>query len=543
MFKFVQISLVSIIFLFSPVLGSIAHAKSLRLASSSEFVSFDPHLAYDFLSYDIISQICGNLVALSGDGTVTVPETAETMEFENDGQTIVFKLRPEERFHDGTPVRAADVIHSLNRVTNPEFNSPGANMFAMILGFDEYQNGSTETLAGVKALDEHTVQINLKRPSRSFILALATNFGCILPKTTPFQEIDIDHPISNGLFKFESFSNDGVLRLSNTYARPQKYFTSSIDEIIVDSNIVADDVLSGFSLGDYNAIYHGEDWGRISSMGAASMKVSYDDLPNASTNTTYLSLNTQSEPFNDVKLRQAVNFAIDRAKLVEILSTTATQTSQIPPPSFLEFVENKDKYPYSPERARELIAQSNYKDGLDVEIFSVDSRIHKTLIHSIVEDLQEVNIHATTYFGTHEKILEAADTDAPGRIIFSDGLGWTADYADASNFYFPVLSPNAIKESGWNWPRYDNPRIEEMAIAADKIIDPDELDKHTEAWKQIFDQIEDDAPWVPLYNRKSHLIVQRSLFSEETSDNSNSVAALNAQLSSSYILKLVVDTE
>lgn len=496
-------------------------AKEIHMASRSEFISFDPHMGYDELSYSSLNAICNHLVTIKNSKTYDyIPDFSESFYYSNNNKTITFNLVQDHYFHDGRHVTADDVVASLNRVTSPILNSPGSAFFSMIVGYDDYKSFKTSKLSGVKKIDKYTIQIDITRPSESFMHALTTNFGCILPWDTPLNLIT--DPIGSGPFKLLGINNKGQVHFKRADKQLQKYIFSNITDFFIHLKVSSEDAIIGFENGTYDII--GDDLPWVLTY-PPELRNLNDKTPSIeSINTTYLSLNTQIYPFNNIYLRQAMNFAINRNKIIKEMVSISKATTQIIPPSFPEYVPMKEKYYYSPKRARELIKIAGISDEFNIELYAVDSDLNKKLIQSIIKDLEAINIHVTPYFFSHKAILKIASDPKNGQVIFSEGLGWTADYLDASNFYFPLFSKEARKNKGWNWSQYINEELELEAIAADSLVGHDNNTRVT-AWKKVFDKIEDEAPWVPLYNRGTMYTFSNSII-----DNNLSLTLKNREI-------------
>lgn len=486
-------------------------AKTLRVASTSVYQSLDPMISYDWLGYQTFAHVCANIVSLKiqGHGITHQLDVATTLTYKNNHKTLVFTLAKGRKFHDGSEITAYDVEFSLNRVTNPALHSPGANFFKNIVGYSEYREGRSNKLSGIKVISKYLIEIDLTRPSHSFLFSLATNFGCILPQNTTMQPITKPF-ISSGPYHFSSLKNN-VLLLERFKDYKYKFLISQYDSIKIKTSVSSDDVLTGYANKEYDIIIDGLTWTTIDNF--SLKRNSNKKKENFSHGTTYLTMNTQFPPFNDKRVRKAVNYAINRDKLIDIMAGAATKTTHIPPPSFEEFHRLPNIYDYSPKKAKELLSKvrKNNKSVIKANLYAIDTKLYRKLVQSIITDLQKVGIFITPYFSSHEKVLEVAGNKDSTGMIFSDGLGWIADYPEISNLYFPILSPTAITKGGWNWSQYNNTIIETMALKADALVGEDNATERSSLWVSVFSRIEDDAPWAPLYNRRVANVISPSL--------------------------------
>jgi ABC-type transport system substrate-binding protein len=506
----------------------------ISVISSQEYVTFDPYLGYDWLTYISLTGVCANLTAMK-QGLHVAYDLATDIEYQNNNSSIIFKLDDSRKFHNGQSITARDVVYSFNRLLSPTLQSPGAGMFHMVKGFDDYTNGITDSISGIKAISDHSVRIDLSWPSNSFFYALTTNFGCILPYGHNPHNLEI--PISGGPLKIDRYDQEaGSLYLSSFVTEPSVY-KKEYEEIIIRSNLMAKEVLALYANGEVDVVLDGLEWYAISSENSFIKKEGSNDKKARKTKLspalTYMALNTRLPPFDNVKVRQAVNYAVDRDKLTQILQNAATSTSQIIPPLFAEHDENISQNIYDPKKARELL------EGLELpiraELYAVDEKVYRELVYSIVEDLRQIGIIIMPKYGNHDQIVEVGVNPEQGQIIFSEGLGWFPDYLDVSNFYFPLLSATAIEGSGWNWSAFDNPDVEKLANKADRLVGDSNIGQRRKLWQQVFQTIQTEAPMIPLYNRLDWIFIASRIDGEDPlSSNMLSFKTLKPKLQSEY---------
>jgi ABC-type transport system substrate-binding protein len=203
----------------------------------------------------------------------------------------------------------------------------------------------------------------------------------------------------------------------------------------------------------------------------------------------------------------AVNYAIDRNKLSEILVGAAEPTSQAMPPAFPEYDKSIPKNIYDLDHVSKLL--EGFDLPLHVELYAVDEYIYREVVYSIAEDLRRVGIVVTPRYGNHQQIEAIGRDPSKGQIVFSDGLGWSPDFIDPANIYFPLLSRTAIGTSGWNWSAYNNPSLDSLAHQAERKFGPDQSKERAKLWEQVFGWVNKDAPIIPLYNRSDKRLWSR----------------------------------
>ena len=215
-------------------------------------------------------------------------------------------------------------------------------------------------------------------------------------------------------------------------------------------------------------------------------------------NTNYMTMNFNIKPFDDIRVRRAVNMAINKQRLVQVLNNRGTVTGQILPPAMGGFDAKYRGYPYDPDKAKALLKEAGQGDGFTTELYFQNVDPWPRMAQSIQQDLAAIGIKAelrgldlAAFIGTASKLDGAPMTVTE----------WYADFPDPSNFYAPILSCGAAVEGGYNWSFYCNKDIEARARSADAITDPARAQERLDTWRDIMaDIMDNDAAWVPLFN-------------------------------------------
>ncbi len=504
-------------------------ARQIDIYSVNEIITLDPAITYDWLGYSLVSEVCGYLLREkrndSGEYSPNL-DGAASYTIENQNKSYHFTLRDDLYFHNGRKVVAEDVVYSINRSVDPQIQSPGATFFEVIKGYDEVRSGLSKTLEGVKALDDRTVVFDLKRPSVAFLHILTTNFACIIAKESVDSGEITYKPISFGPLKIDNdYRADKTVHLSPAKMSLKHYkFMIKFDRLVITTGKDLFESLAAFSVGEINLIYDPIPWGVLNMFrkdtGLEELLIKAEHAA-----TTYLALNSNIPPLDNANVRRAINLAVDRTVLDQALGEDATATRQILPPSFSAYDREHSYDDYDPEKARRLLKQEGFSEGIETDIYAVNFEGFDVVVEHIQTLLTAVGIHARIHYGTNKEILEIAGDPNNGAIIFSDGLAWIADYYDESNFYFPLFSQGAAEPGGWNWSFYINPELDELATQADTLVGEENRQRHASAWREIFKQMMQDTPWVPLYNRTPVY-----LFSKDLQDEFDLIKALFRQV-------------
>ena len=162
-------------------LSDVPQGGTMTVTYQEDVATLDPAIGYDWQNWSMIKSLFDGLMGYEPGTTELRNELAESHEVSEDGMVHTFTLKDDIFFHNGREIMAEDVKYSLDRVTNPETQSPGAGFFGMIEGFDAWNSGEGEGLSGVEVMDDKTVQITLSRPDATFGHVMALNFASIVP--------------------------------------------------------------------------------------------------------------------------------------------------------------------------------------------------------------------------------------------------------------------------------------------------------------------------------------------------------------------------
>ena len=465
--------------------------------------TLDPHVTTDATSARIIVEVFGGLVTIDPDLDI-VPDLAETWDVSGDGTVYTFRLRPDAKFHDGKPVTARDVQWSLERATNPLTESPVVDQYlGDIVGVKEKLAGDATTISGVRVIDEHTIEIKIDQAKSYFLAKLTYPTGFVLDRENVeanprnwFRE-----PNGTGPFRLQEYRVGEILvlgRNENFHLGPPK-----LEEV--------EFILSG---GTSMLMYENDEI-HVAGVGLADLD-RLDDPSNelypqlktapASFSVNYIGLNVNEPPLDDVNVRRALNFAIDKQEIASIvLGDLVKPADGILPPNFPGYDEAVRGYEYDPVKARQLLEESKYGNDLDnippITITTPGSfGANVSLDMEVILQMWERNLGITAEFQQTEFATFLKDLHK-GRFQMFD-IGWIADYPDPENFLDILFH----SESTNNHTHYSNPEVDELLMKA--RVETDEQVRY-DLYNQAEQMIIDDAPWVPLwFDGESKLLVK-----------------------------------
>jgi peptide/nickel transport system substrate-binding protein len=438
--------------LLSLVLGlGLAAAQTLVFGQSGLPITLDT--GQDGNSLTPSYQILENLVFFTPGTGDLEPGLATDWEANEDATVWTFNLRQGVSFHDGTPLNAEAVVFNLERwndTTNDyRFDKPFVPWTWIFGGFDE-----ESVLESARAVDETTVELTL-RDSVSFLPAMLASsyFGLHSPEAVREGGEDYGGPaagtVGTGPFRFVEWIDGDRVAL----ARYEDYW--------------------GESAGVEQLVFLGveDPTARLAQLLAGNLDIAVnlasDDLPQvegsadlevvtveANLNVGYLAFHQANSPFDDLRVRQAVAYAIDRDAIVEAFyAGLGARASQFVPPALWGRADLDDEYPYDPERAQELLAEAGYEDGFDTELWYMPvSRPYypapEPIATTMASYLAEVGINAELRSEEWGTYLERYNTGAYPMYM----LGWSADFADPDNFLYTFFGPSAPEQFGWDSP-------------------------------------------------------------------------------------------
>jgi ABC-type transport system substrate-binding protein len=216
--------------------------------------------------------------------------------------------------------------------------------------------------------------------------------------------------------------------------------------------------------------------------------------------TVYVTLNTQMKPLDDVRVRKAINMAINKDRIIQLINGRAIAANQPLPSRIPGYAEDYKGYPYDPDGAKALLKEAGLEGGFETELYSTNVDPNPRIAQAIQQDLSAIGIKASIKALDQGNVIAAGGTPNTAPMIWSGGMAWIADFPDPSDFYGPILGCGGAVQGGWNWAWYCNKDREAEAKEADSIIDPAKQDERFAKWKDIFVKIMDDAPWVPVFD-------------------------------------------
>lgn len=463
--------------------------SALVFGRGSDSVHLDPSMATDGESFMVTKNIEETLVNFSykkQNTDIVKTGLAKTWKISKDGLTYTFTLRKGIKFSDGTKFDASAVVYNFKRWKNS--TSKQFPYYPSMFG----GYGSKSVIKSVKATGDYTVQFTLAKPLAPFLKDLAMSpFAIGSPTAIKKEGKNYDkHPVGTGPFVFKQWKPNNTITITknkNYWKKGLPKLNTVIYKVISDNHAR----LTALQNGDID-LMEGLNPNDISSVKSNNkLQVFY----RPSMNIGYLGLTATRKPFNNVKVRQAMNYAINKKAIVKAFySPKAKVATSAIPHSFPSYDGNLKPYKYDPQKAKQLLKEAGYPNGFKMELWAMPvPRPYmpdgKKIATAMQADLKKVGITAkiVSYdWGTYIDKTSKGEADA-----FL--LGWTSDNGDADNILYTLLSTNAIGSN--NFTQYSNKKLDKVLNEARKTTDQS---KRNQLYKKAQKIVNQNPPWVPL---------------------------------------------
>jgi ABC-type transport system substrate-binding protein len=469
-----------------------------------DVATLDPAIGYDWQNWSMIKSLFDGLMDYDPGTTDLRPGLAESYTISDDGMVFTFEMRNGVQFHNGREMTAEDVVYSFNRVTNPTTQSPGAGFFWSIKGYDAMASGEADALEGVTVEGPGTVRIELSRPDATFLHVMALNFASVVPREAVEAAGDDfgKNPVGTGAFSLAEWTIGQrlVFAKNETYWRNGIPYLDQITFEVGQEPIVA---LLRLQNGEVDVPGDGIPPAKFQEvMGdpAQAERV----VEGGQLHTGYITLNTQMPPFDNADVRRAVNMAINKDRIIQIINGRAIAATQPLPPTMPGYTEGYEGYAFDPEAAKAMLAKAGFAEGFETELYVMNTDPNPRIAQAIQQDLAGIGITAGIKSLAQASVIAAGGEADQAPMIWSGGMAWIADFPDAANFYGPILGCSGAIQGGWNWSWYCNEALDEKSASADAIVDPARAGERLEMWSEIYMTIMEDAPWVPVFNEQRY---------------------------------------
>ena len=468
--------------------------------------TLDPARATSASEIMLIQQIYEGLTAFDQYLNI-VPALARYWEISSDGKTYTFELRPNARFHNGEPVTAEDCVYSFQRLLTPGLNETNYHYFTRIVGAEEFRAGRANTVAGLEAIDERTFQIRFTTPFVPALSVLSMYSSKILPKKELLAKGDdfFQAPIGTGPFQFSHWIGE-----EEDPAIP--FFQGVPQGIRLDANAHYFEGRPKLDAVIFRAIWNApkakEEKPLNELVDCIEAPIDeYYDWVRVETDKllalNYYILPSRVPPYNDARVRRAINFALDKRSLLDASRFTAgtPAATGIVPPGIPGFFPMGAAYGHNMEKSVRLLAEAGYPEGqglppLEVIVFGRDP-LSEARQNCVAACMSRIGVDVKPF--NVKRVLALDDAAIRDRPVLLYN-GWVADFPDPDNFLRVLFhSTSPMNRSGYSNPEVD--RLLDLAWSETSYKERNDI------YRRIEKMILHDSPIVPLdYDRSRFLV-------------------------------------
>ena len=470
---------------------TVTYASEIVIGTTDKVTDLDPANAYDFFTWEVLSNIMDGLVEYKPGTDQLVPAIAESWEVKDNGTVWVFYLKKNVKFCDGTPLTAQDVVRSIKRVMTIQGDPSW-----LVVDFVE----------DVKAVDDYTVEFKLKKPVGYFLALVATPPYFPVHPSYPDNEIASDATWGGaGPYCIKEFKRDQYIVLeANPYYYGEKpktpkiiirFYKDAATLRLALENKEIDIAWRTLRPNDYQELAQNPDLQVVEVPGSF---------------IRYIVVNVQMEPTDNVLVRRAIAAAIDRNQLAQVvfMGTMEPLYSLVPKGLWSHVDVFKEKYgDGNIELAKQLLAQAGYSEQNKLHLVLWYTPTHYGDTEADLAQLIKQQLEATGMITVEIKSSEWAtyvDQLRKGQMMLSL-LGWYPDYIDPDNFLTPFLRTGSNK---WTGSGYSNPQVDQLLDEAQVAGDQATREQ---LYKQVQEILAEDCPIIPLLQGKLYVVAWKNV--------------------------------
>lgn len=465
--------------------GAAEAKNEITVAVASTFTTMDPWNATDTLSQAVAKSFYEGLFKFDREMNV-IPSLAESAESSPDGMQHVVHLRRGVKFHDGTTFTAEAVKANFDRIT-----TPGSTLKRFFL---------FENVASLKVLDPYTVRFTLKRPNSAFINRLAhPSAVMICPKSLSEKEVSIAfHPCGTGPFVMKNYNPSDVLRVEKN----PNYWRAGYPKLdaitwrpVVENSTRVAMALTGEA--DYAFPLPSEQVKMVKDKGTLRVDVTPSIM------LRFVEMNLTKPVFKDVRVRQALNYAVNKEALVKVAFAGYADVAEGIAPLSVDYAVKLGPWPYDPQKAKALLKEAGYPNGFEVELWSgynhtTASKIIQFLQQQLAQVGVKSNIRALEA-GQRTALVESVPTpDKSQHDLYY--IGWSSSTGELDYAIRPLLASENMPPVGSNEAYYKSEKVDRLIQEGLATTD---RTKKAAIYKEMQEQLWADMPWIPLVTEKN----------------------------------------
>lgn len=476
--------------------GLLAGYLYLRLTSNP--TTLDPALITDVMGGGIAAKLFNGLVRFNENLDI-VPDIARSWTLSPDQLTYTFRLRHDIRFSNGRKITAHDVRYSFERVLTPGTKAPWTWVLDKIEGAEDFMQGRTTKISGLRVKDDFTLVLKLEKQFGPFLSLLAMHTAYVVPREE-VQRLGQDfgiQPIGSGPYIVSEWKHGQYLNL----AARDDYFEGRPKLNGIFYRIIPEDLTAVVEF----------ETGRLDVLQIPSSEYKrYTTDPQwrdlvygkPGLNSYYLGLNCTRPPFNDLRVRKAVNMAVDRQHILNTIFEKRGVLASGPIPPGLwknNTLFRRAGYQYDPDKAQSLIREAGAW-GTRIKIYITSDPEVLDIVEVIQNYLGKAGLKADIIQLDWSAFKHAVNEGEPDAFW----LSWWADYPDPENFLFPLFHSGSVGSSG-NRTRCLDPELDRLIETAQKTMN--ERQRYL-LYRDAEERIVKNAPWVFMWHRGDYFVIQ-----------------------------------
>ena len=458
-----------------------ARNGTIRVALPSNPDVLDPALTVDGNSAVVMSNIMEGLLGIKQHTGEIIPVLAKSWEAKQNGKVFIFHLRQGVKFHDGTKFDAEAVKFNMERQMPPNKTEdmPSADQIY----------GNVEE---VEVLGEYEVKVTLNSPDVTFLTGLAQMPGGPMVSPEALKENPDEfkkNPVGTGPFQFVEWVPDQYVRLKafEDYWGGEPKADQMVYKVIEDAASRTSSLLAGeVDILPWVNINH------LERLKRGDMNI----IEQPGWTLNYIAFYTDQEPFNDKKVRKAIFMGVNRKKLVKgLYGNHAVVANGIIPPGVLGHSDELFPPEYDPERARELLKEAGYEDGLSFKLLAYNVKKNynpagEKLALIVKDQLKDIGVEVDVIVKPWSEFLNLLFSKEH-KVADAVQIGWGSTTGDPSSF--TLLLRSKQMGTGLNFAEYENPKIDELSNKAKTVADQDE---RAEVYREIQNIVNEELPWL-----------------------------------------------
>jgi peptide/nickel transport system substrate-binding protein/oligopeptide transport system substrate-binding protein len=470
----------------------------LYLRLNSNPTTLDPALITDFMGGGIAAKLFNGLIRFNENLDI-VPDIARSWTLSPDQLTYTFRLRHDIRFSNGRKITAEDVRYSFERVLTPGTKAPWTWVLDKIEGARDFMKGGAAKVSGIRVINESTIALKLEKPFGPFLSLLAMTTAYIIPREE-VERLGQDfgtHPVGSGPYTLSEWKHGQYLKL----AAREDYFDGRPKLNGIFYRIIPEDLTAVVEF----------ETGRLDVLQIPSSEYKrYTTDPQwrelvygkPGLNSYYLGLNCTRPPFNDLRVRKAVNMAVDRQHILNTLFEKRGVLASGPIPPGLwknNTLFRGTGYLYDPDKAQSLIREAGAW-GTGIKIYITSDPEVLDIVEVIQNYLGKAGLKAEIVQLDWSAFKHAVNEGEPDAFW----LSWWADYPDPENFLFPLFHSGSVGSSG-NRTRCLDSELDRLIETAQQTMK--ERQRYL-LYRRAEERIVQNAPWVFMWHRGDYFVIQ-----------------------------------